>query len=55
MINNKKSDGLTGDVLFLLDSSASVGQEKFQRSIKLIQETVKQFSNLGPNGIQVIV
>lgn len=49
------SDGLMGDILFLLDTSASVGQEQFQRSIKLIQDTVKQFPNLGPNGIQVIV
>lgn len=48
--NNK----IKGDVLFLLDSSTSVGVEQFVQSVQLIHDTVKNFDeNFGPNGIQV--
>uniref|UniRef100_A0A915CW43 VWFA domain-containing protein n=1 Tax=Ditylenchus dipsaci TaxID=166011 RepID=A0A915CW43_9BILA len=35
-----------GDVLFLLDSSSSVGAEQFQRSVQLIHDTVEHLSNV---------
>lgn len=47
-LNNK----LRGDVLFLLDGSNSVGEEKFENAKKLIHDTVKQFNNIGPDGVQ---
>ncbi|VDM24357.1 unnamed protein product, partial [Toxocara canis] len=50
---NDKSDKTKLDVLFLLDTSGSIGIAQFQRAIKLVMDTVKNFKNIGPDGIQV--
>ncbi|KAI6188165.1 Cuticlin-1 [Aphelenchoides besseyi] len=52
-VPNDPKDEVRGDVLFLLDGSTVLGPEKFERAKKLIVDTVKQFRNIGPNGIQV--
>uniref|UniRef100_A0A914ECR0 VWFA domain-containing protein n=1 Tax=Acrobeloides nanus TaxID=290746 RepID=A0A914ECR0_9BILA len=52
-VSNDNSESVKGDVLFLLDSSSSVGKEQFMRAIRLIEKTVSHFKNVGPNGIQV--
>lgn len=54
-IPNDESDKTKGDVLFLLDSSTSIGPEQFKKAVKLISQTVLNFNNIGPTGIQVIV
>ncbi|VDK55132.1 unnamed protein product [Anisakis simplex] len=50
---NDKSDHAKRDVLFLLDTSASIGEGQFDRAIELIRGTVKGFRNIGPDGTQV--
>uniref|UniRef100_A0A915BIQ6 VWFA domain-containing protein n=1 Tax=Parascaris univalens TaxID=6257 RepID=A0A915BIQ6_PARUN len=50
---NDKSDTTKLDVLFLLDTSSSIGEAQFQRALKLVVDTVKEFRNVGPDGIQV--
>lgn len=53
-IPNDESDKTKGDILFLLDSSNSIGPEQFKKAVKLISQTVLNFNNIGPTGIQVI-
>lgn len=52
-IENDKTDLTKANVMFLIDSSVKMGYEKFQGAVKLISDTVKEFRNIGPNGIQV--
>lgn len=54
-IPNDESDTTKGDVLFLIDSSTSMGKEQFYKAVKLVSSTVLNFNNIGPNGIQVRV
>ncbi|KAE9552758.1 hypothetical protein FO519_004020 [Halicephalobus sp. NKZ332] len=52
-IPNDESDTTKGDVLFLLDSSSSIGPEQFQKAVRLVSQTVLNFNNIGPTGIQI--
>ncbi|KAH7731421.1 von Willebrand factor type A domain containing protein [Aphelenchoides avenae] len=52
-VPNDESELIKGDLLFLLDSSTSVGEAQFRRAVRLIHDTVAQFHNIGPNGVQV--
>ncbi|MCP9258085.1 Cuticlin-1 [Dirofilaria immitis] len=52
-VANDKFDQTQSDVLFLIDASRNVNKTHFQRAVKVIMDTVEQFKNIGPNGIQV--
>lgn len=52
-VANDKSDQVRSDVLFLIDASHNISKIQFQKAVKLIMDTVDQFQNIGPNGIQV--
>uniref|UniRef100_A0A7E4UWB9 VWFA domain-containing protein n=1 Tax=Panagrellus redivivus TaxID=6233 RepID=A0A7E4UWB9_PANRE len=51
-IPNDETDTLRGDVMFLLDSSTSVGPKDFKKAVQLIKQVVLNFKNIGPNGVQ---
>uniref|UniRef100_A0AC34FI53 VWFA domain-containing protein n=1 Tax=Panagrolaimus sp. ES5 TaxID=591445 RepID=A0AC34FI53_9BILA len=51
-IPNDESEKLKGDVLFLLDSSTSIGNATFQKAVQLVKQIVLNFSNIGPKGVQ---
>ena len=50
---NEASDKARGDILFLLDGSSSMEAKKFARGKQLIADTLKQFRNIGADGVQV--
>uniref|UniRef100_A0A914Z1H8 VWFA domain-containing protein n=1 Tax=Panagrolaimus superbus TaxID=310955 RepID=A0A914Z1H8_9BILA len=51
-IPNDESEKLKGDILFLLDSSTSIGNATFQKAVQLVKQIVLNFSNIGPKGVQ---
>uniref|UniRef100_A0A0R3RI54 ZP domain-containing protein n=1 Tax=Elaeophora elaphi TaxID=1147741 RepID=A0A0R3RI54_9BILA len=52
-ISNDKSDQTRSDILFLIDASHNISQIRFQQTVKLIMDTVEQFNNIGPDGVQI--
>ncbi|OZC09507.1 von Willebrand factor type A domain protein [Onchocerca flexuosa] len=52
-IANDKSDQAQCDVLFLIDASRNISKIHFQRAVKIVMDTVEQFRNIGPDGIQI--
>ncbi|VDM08941.1 unnamed protein product [Wuchereria bancrofti] len=53
-IVNDKSDQIRSDILFLLDASHKITKIYFQQAVKFIMDTVEQFQNIGPDGVQQI-
>ncbi|VIO92100.1 von Willebrand factor type A domain containing protein [Brugia malayi] len=52
-IVNDKSDQIRSDILFLLDTSHNITKIYFQQAVKFIMDTVEQFKNIGPDGVQI--
>uniref|UniRef100_A0A1I7VVB2 VWFA domain-containing protein n=1 Tax=Loa loa TaxID=7209 RepID=A0A1I7VVB2_LOALO len=51
-IVNDKSDQTQSDILFLIDASNNITRKHFQQAVKLVMDTVEQFKNIGPDGVQ---
>lgn len=44
--------GAKADIVFLLDSSGSVGSSNFQKMLKFVEGVAQDF-NIGPNDVQI--